>query len=153
MEKLKFAWDFYVTTVETYPTVAAITILALAVAAFAVPENYQRALANVLSHEGGYSTHPSDPGGVTLHGVIQVRYNQYRRERGLPLKHLTRAMARDPEWIRERDEIYKVYYANPVSFDRLPLGLDYTIFDYTVNSGIGRAPKVLQRILGVQVDG
>src|SRR3990167_6616008 len=88
-----------------------LTLGSLTVPAFAVPENYPRALANVLIHEGGYSNHPSDPGGVTLHGVIQVRYNQYRRERGLPLKHLTRAMARDPEWIRERDEIYKVYYA------------------------------------------
>ena len=33
MEKLKVAWDFYVTTVEAHPTVAAITILLLALAA------------------------------------------------------------------------------------------------------------------------
>jgi lysozyme family protein len=37
--------------------------------------------------------------------------------------------------------------------DELPSGVDYTVFDYGVNSGIGRAKKVLQRVVGVTDDG
>ena len=37
--------------------------------------------------------------------------------------------------------------------DELPAGVDYCVFDYAVNSGTGRAPKVLQRLLGIGVTG
>jgi lysozyme family protein len=37
--------------------------------------------------------------------------------------------------------------------DELPSGLDYAIFDYGVNSGVSRAAKSLQRILGLPVSG
>ena len=37
--------------------------------------------------------------------------------------------------------------------DELPAGVDYATFDYGVNSGISRAAKVLQRLLGVEADG
>jgi lysozyme family protein len=33
--------------------------------------------------------------------------------------------------------------------DELPAGVDYAIFDYGVNSGIGRGGKVLRRLLNV----
>ena len=33
--------------------------------------------------------------------------------------------------------------------DELPAGLDYAVFDYGVNSGTGRAAKVMQRLLGI----
>lgn len=35
----------------------------------------------------------------------------------------------------------------------LPAGIDYTVFDFAVNSGPGRAAKYLQAILGVEQDG
>jgi lysozyme family protein len=38
-------------------------------------------------------------------------------------------------------------------YDDLPVGLDYAVFDYGVNSGIGRAAKVLQRLVSVPDDG
>ncbi len=34
-----------------------------------------------------------------------------------------------------------------------PPGVDYAVFDYGVNSGIGRSVKVLQQCLGVAMDG
>jgi hypothetical protein len=49
--------------------------------------------------------------------------------------------------------IYKAHYADPLHYDELPAGLDYCVLDYGVNSGVSRAAKVLQRSLGVLVDG
>ena len=34
-------------------------------------ENYQKCLAMILHHEGGYVTHPKDPGGMTNLGVTK----------------------------------------------------------------------------------
>lgn len=101
--------------------------------------NYEACLKQMLVYEGGYSNHPRDPGGVTLEGVIQTRYNEYRRAKGLPQKALKPEMRRMPEWIRERNEIYRKYYWNPVQGDALHDGVDLAVFDYAVNSGPGRA--------------
>jgi lysozyme family protein len=40
-----------------------------------------------------------------------------------------------------------------VKGDQLPPGVDYAVFDYGVNSGVVRAARVLQRIVGVEQDG
>ncbi|WP_152536276.1 glycosyl hydrolase 108 family protein [Mesorhizobium loti] len=42
------------------------------------------ALARLLAHEGGYSNHPSDPGGPTMKGVTQRVYDGYRRAGASP---------------------------------------------------------------------
>jgi hypothetical protein len=49
--------------------------------------------------------------------------------------------------------IYRQKYWDAMNCDQLPAGIDYCVFDYGVNSGIGRAPKILQRILHVADDG
>jgi len=43
----------------------------------------------------------------------------------------------------------KYWVANGLSCDDLPGGVDDSIFDYRVNSGIGRADKVLRRVVGL----
>jgi lysozyme family protein len=101
--------------------------------------NYPACQKLVLKYEGGYSNHPNDPGGVTLEGVIQKRYDEYRRARGLPQKRLTPQMRYTPDWIRERDEIYRKYYWDVVKADDLHAGVDLAVYDYAVNSGPGRA--------------
>jgi lysozyme family protein len=49
--------------------------------------------------------------------------------------------------------LYRRKYWDKVSGDFLPSGLDLAVFDFAVNSGPGRAAKVLQEILEVKVDG
>lgn len=104
-------------------------------------ENFAPALAAVLVHEGGKDDDPRDPGGRTAYGIIQRRYNQYRKAKGLPVRDV---------WLitpQEREDIYRAYYWQAVRADELPAGLDYVVFDGAVNSGEAQAGKWLQRAL------
>lgn len=108
--------------------------------------NFDKALAKVLDHEGGYSNHPRDPGGMTNLGVTQRAWEEWvGREVGeKEMRSLT------PEKVTQ---FYKRKYWDRVRGDELPEGLDYIVFDTAVNSGPGRAIKLLQECLDVTVDG
>ena len=49
--------------------------------------------------------------------------------------------------------IYRENYWDRVKGDDLPSGIDFCVFDWAVNSGVSRASKALQRIIGVKDDG
>jgi lysozyme family protein len=107
---------------------------------------YDEALRRLLLHEGGYSNHPSDPGGPTNFGITIHDYRKYVKPnasaadmRAMPLDHAK--------------AIYREKYWNALRCDELPAGLDYAVFDYGVNSGVSRAVKVLQRLLGLPDNG
>jgi lysozyme family protein len=103
--------------------------------------NYDLALARVLAHEGGYTNHPSDPGGPTNFGITIHDYRRYIKASG------TASDVRDMK-LADAAKIYRARYWDALRCDQLPAGLDYALFDYGVNSGIGRAAKVMQRLLG-----
>jgi len=109
--------------------------------------NFEKSLDLVLVHEGGYVNHPADPGGATMKGVTQAVYDGYRKMQGRP-KQSVRLIGED-----ELLAIYKFQYWDKVHGDMLPAGLDYAVFDFAVNSGVGRASKYLQAVLGVAQDG
>lgn len=109
--------------------------------------NFEHCLDLVLKHEGGFSDHPSDPGGKTMKGVTQAVYDAYRKTRGRPAQSV-KFITYD-----ELKAIYKFQYWDRVQGDYLPRGLDYAVFDFAVNSGVGRASKYLQAVLGVAQDG
>lgn len=108
---------------------------------------FERSLAKVLVHEGGYINHPKDPGGATNQGVTQAVYDTYRQSVGLPKRDV-----RKLETV-ERDNIYRTRYWSLVKGDSLPAGVSYVVFDGAVNSGVSRSVKWLQRALGVPADG
>lgn len=109
--------------------------------------NFEKSLALVLEHEGGWSNHPSDKGGATMRGVTQAVYDAYRKVRGRG-RQSVKFITDD-----ELRAIYKFQYWDKVHGDFLPAGLDYAVFDFAVNSGVGRASKYLQAVLGVAQDG
>ena len=49
--------------------------------------------------------------------------------------------------------LYKVKYWDKIRGDDLPDGVDYCVFDFAVNSGVGRASKTLQAAVRTIVDG
>lgn len=104
--------------------------------------SYDQCLERVLAHEGGYTNDPRDPGGPTNFGITIYDYRKYVKP-GATAADVKRMS------LAEAKRIYRSKYWDAMCCDDLPVGVDYTVFDYGVNSGIGRAGKVVRRVLGV----
>jgi lysozyme family protein len=104
--------------------------------------SYDEVLRRLLTHEGGYTNDAADPGGPTNFGITITDYRKYVKP-GATASDV-RAMTVD-----EAKTIYRAKYWGAQRCDELPAGVDDTVFDYGVNSGIGRSGKVLRRVLGL----
>jgi len=109
-------------------------------------ENFDKSLVELLKHEGGFSAHPQDPGGVTNLGVTQAVWEDWidRAVSEENMKALTPAKVAP---------LYREMYWDRVKGDKLPSGVDYCVFDAAVNSGVSRAAKWLQTTVGAVADG
>lgn len=99
-------------------------------------------IRRVLAHEGGYTNHPDDPGGPTNFGITIYDYHRYAKPA---------ATADDVRrmQIEEAILIYRAKYWDAQKCSDLPAGVDYAVFDYGVNSGIGRSGRILRRFTGL----
>lgn len=104
--------------------------------------NFEEALRRMMLHEGGYTNHPADPGGPTNFGITIADYRKYVKPDASAAD--VKAMKAD-----EAKRIYRARYWDAQRCDELPAGVDYAVFDYGVNSGIGRSGKVLRRVLNL----
>lgn len=109
--------------------------------------NFGKSLSMVLVHEGGYVNDPHDPGGATNKGVTQAVYDSWRKSHGKPVQSVRSLTA------EELAGIYKLLYWDRIRGDDLPSGVDYAVFDFAVNSGVHRAAKYLQAVVGAAGDG
>lgn len=109
-------------------------------------QDFDHCLEMLLKHEGGYVNHPKDPGGRTNLGVTQRVYEAWvgREVTEQEMKDLT---------VEDVAPIYRANYWDAVWGDHLPSGVDWSVFDWAVNSGPARATKALQRIVGAVSDG
>jgi lysozyme family protein len=104
--------------------------------------SYDQSLKRLLAHEGGYTNDPHDPGGPTNFGITIYDYRKYVKPGATPAD--VRAMP-----LQVAKDIYKAKYWDALRGDELPAGVDDSVFDYGVNSGIIRAGRVLRRVLGL----
>ncbi len=100
--------------------------------------SWRRCIDFVISREGGYVDHPSDPGGRTNFGISQ------RAHKDVDIPNLTLA---------EAEAIYEKDYWIPCRCDRIAYPASLAVFDYAVNSGTKVATKALQRSIGATPDG
>jgi len=108
--------------------------------------NLLPAMVALMKHEGGFVNHPKDPGGMTNLGVTQRVWEEWV---GHPVDE--KAMrALTPAIVAP---MYKQKYWDKIRADDLPSGVDLAVFDCCVNSGPGRAAKILQKVLGLTEDG
>ena len=105
-------------------------------------EYFDKSLKMILHHEGGYVNHPRDPGGETNLGVTTRVYEEWGGTKDM--RDLTQ---------EDVAPIYEKNYWGRAKCDHLPSGLDLAVFDWAVNSGVGRAAKKLQTMIGTEADG
>lgn len=108
--------------------------------------NWDAALAAVLHHEGGFVNHKDDPGGMTNLGCTKTTWEKWC---GHPVDEAD-MRALTPVDVAP---LYKDKYWDKVKADELPAGVDYVVFDTAINSGPGRAAKLLQEAIGTTPDG
>lgn len=111
---------------------------------------FDEAFARLIGHEGGLSLDPRDRGNWTggRRDVGELRGTKFGISAAafptLDIKSLTLDAAR---------AIYREKYWGPACCDMLPEALRYPVFDLAVNSGPGRAARLLQRAVGAEEDG
>ena len=104
--------------------------------------NFDEAFVELMAHEGGYSNHHDDNGGITMLGVTA----EVARDFGYmgDMRRLPVSVAK---------EIYKKRYWDVVRSEEMPAAIRYALFDAAVNSGTKRAIMWLQMAVGVVADG
>lgn len=117
-------------------------------------ENFSPCIKRILAHEGGYVNVKQDPGGPTNRGITIYDANRY----------LNPALSDNPPWkqsdlnymmgitLDQALSIYKAKYWDALRCDLLESGPDYVLADYGINSGVGRAGRVLRRVLRLADD-
>jgi lysozyme family protein len=117
-------------------------------------DNFESSLILVLKSEGGFTTDTHDNGnklpdgraGSTNLGVTQANWEAFV---GHPVTW-DNMKALTAETVAP---FYKRKYWDVAHCDELPQGLDYLVFDFAVNAGVGRSIKTLQTAIGVTADG
>lgn len=99
-------------------------------------------ITRVIQREGGYVNHPNDRGGPTKYGITQGALGDWRGRAVTPwsVECLSETEAR---------AIYRGVYFRGLESVTDPKVLEF-LFDYSVNSGPGRALKGLMVVLGAQ---
>lgn len=112
-----------------------------------VGSDFDRCVAVTLREEGGNDV-SSGGGDRTSRGIEQIGdWDVWRQTHpGLPADVFD---APQDQIL----EIYKEQYWNPLFCDNLPNGVDLVVFDHGVLGGIGTSARLLQTIVGTDVDG
>ena len=93
--------------------------------------DFEKALAFVLSVEGGYTDDPVDRGGATNKGITQREYTEWLRMNHLPKRKVVDILNADVR------EIYWSEYWLAGRCDRMPWPLCLAHFDDCANVGVG----------------
>jgi len=117
-------------------------------------KNWKQAFEQMLKSEGGFTDDERDDGnklpdgrkGSTMLGVTQYNWEAHVGHQVThdDMRKLTPA---------DVEPLYKKKYWDVVRADELPSGIDYMVFDMSVNAGPGRSIKLLQAAVGVTADG
>lgn len=106
--------------------------------------DFNKVISIILKNEGGFVDNPKDPGGRTNFGITQSTAKSWGYAKDVKL------MTSDEAKALYKKNIYDKY-AEFSSFPDELTAINY--FDAIVNHGYGNAAKILQRALGVTVDG
>lgn len=98
-------------------------------------------IAGVVEREGGLVDDPDDPGGLTNHGIAWHFHPEFTRQEILNMTPAQAGRIMDSEYWR------------PIRGDLLPPPVALVVMDAAVHHGVFAATAMLQRSVGVGVDG
>lgn len=110
---------------------------------------YDASMVRVYNDEGGFGIDKLDPGGATTLGITIIDARKYAAEFGwiVGRQATVEDMKVMPKWFAAK--VYRKHYADPMRYNDLPAGFDYSVLDAAINSGVGRAPVWACKALGV----
>ena len=109
-------------------------------------QNFDTCMTMLLAHEGGFSAHKDDPGGMTNLGVTKAVYDEFYG--GDATEEVMKAITK-----HDVMPIYRRNYWDRCRCQDLASGLDWAVFDFAVNAGTGRAARTLQKAVEAEEDG
>jgi len=117
-------------------------------------DNWDKSFELMLGSEGGFSDDPRDNGnklpdgrpGSTMLGVTQYNWENWT---GHQVTHEQMKKLK-PADVKP---FYKKKVWDACRCNDLPEGIDYLVFDFAVNAGVGRSAKTLQSAVGATPDG
>jgi len=102
--------------------------------------NLITALNLIFFWEGGFAIRATEPGGAVNMGVSLQTLIQWRASKNLPIPTIPDLQLMPK---KEAIDIYTSLYADKISFNDLPNGLDYCCLDSAVNEGVGGTIRFL----------
>ena len=104
-------------------------------------DNFEKCSNMLLNYEGGFISHPEDPGGATNLGVTKPVMQEFlgRAVSMAEMKCLTSKTC---------SRFIKKLYVDKVRFYDLTTGLDWAAIDWAVNGRTDVVGKTLQKIIG-----
>lgn len=125
--------------------------------------NFEIAEKITGGNEGGYANNPADTGGETWAGVSRNNFptwtgwviiDQIKRNYGKDARTINKHAFANTELKKSVSDFYKKNFWDVNKLDQFKdQQVANTVYDFGVNSGVGRAAKFLQEVLGVTVDG
>lgn len=122
--------------------------------------NFTIALKKVLKNEGGYANNPNDAGGETYKGISRknhptwtgwISIDQIKKAHPKGFKTI---LEHTPELQDKVKDFYKRRFWDELCLDTCSnQELANQAFDMAVNAGVKAGVKILQKVLGIPVDG
>ena len=108
--------------------------------------DYRDAIKTVLKHEGGFSDHPADRGGITMYGITRKVYEAYLGKPFASDDEARKVMKAMP--LTHAQAIYKKNYWDAIKGDQITkYSKGSFIFGQAVNAGPTAAIKRTQKVL------
>lgn len=124
--------------------------------------DFKQAYEKVKKFEGGYANNPNDKGGETYAGIARVHHPKWSgweiidkyKQSEHSSKELNKVLQGNEQLDVMVEYFYKVNFWNAIKGDEIMNQLIAdNIMDFAVNSGVGRAVRYAQRIVGTVEDG
>lgn len=105
-------------------------------------QDLQQAFAAILRWEGGWTESPAEPGGASNWGISMVSFGDWRKKHKLPPPTFDDLKALTPD---QATAIYEETWEPQINFDNLPVGVDLSMLDKSINLGVVGGIKLLQQ--------